>query len=511
MSQSVSRTANGVRPHFDLQLAPVPHIRASQWDFGDMTSRALIAWQCVREVLGDAAGDPDLEAGLWQHLRSCLHPDTGLAFVPDHSDPAQGQYYYHMWDQGMVFYHLVQRFHRGDAEALPWIRRLQQGLIALARRDVLHDRQGIPGLVPDFSRVLWWPTDCFWNDANTPLPNRDFGKMHWTNFTPVAGVLLRPQAMLAGRTNDPNDLELALELAGGFLCGFQEQRGSTSPTFDEHGRFKGHFHGTITGVIGLVVLGRHLLGHGEPELGCRYVELAARVYRWAACDTISNPNRACSCGYFPETAGYGPRAGVSGVSELCCTADMIELACELAACADLDPQWTRLADLWSDVERFTINQVFQSQFTDPARLRARLPDTDADHALERLRGSWIGLRSFPNDLGWYRRTDGIAVTVPQEQAAQSSRPIVACLIPAGCCAYSAVRALAAAWRMADRFPAVDRAAKRTTREKAGTVNFLGLWPDVKPNDTPTYELTYEGSKLVRIEPAGLKYPFLEGL
>ncbi len=43
MRQAVSRLRDGVRPHFDNALAPVPKIAPAQWDCGDMTSRALIA------------------------------------------------------------------------------------------------------------------------------------------------------------------------------------------------------------------------------------------------------------------------------------------------------------------------------------------------------------------------------------------------------------------------------------------------------------------------------------
>lgn len=443
LRQSLSPTPRGLRPHFDMILAPVPRLAHSQWDFGDMTSRALIDWLLIRQVLGPDAVDTTVESGLWRHLESFLHPETGLAFVPDHSVSPGGPYYYHMWDQGMMFHLLVLTLlSKSDAGpdrrlTLERIRRLQAGLQHKARRTVLHDRQGLPGLVADFSEVLWWPTDGFWDDATVFPSDRDFGAMHWIHFTFVAGLLLRPQAALAALTGEERDVKLAIELAGGFLCGFEEVRGSTSPMFDPGGRFKGHFHGAVTGLIGVVELGRYLLDHGDAAQGERLIALAIQVYRWIFDFTPgSNPNAACSCGYFPETIGYGPRAGVTGVTELCCTADVIELAAALAACHTLRSAWRGLADLWDDIERFTVNEVFHTQFTDPERLLPRL---------DRMRGVWAGFHSFPCDVAWYQTAAGVAKQIPELDLTEVPA-VVPLLSAAGCCAYSGVRALCTAWK-----------------------------------------------------------------
>ncbi len=38
-----------------------------------------------------------------------------------------------------------------------------------------------------------------------------------------------------------------------------------------------------------------------------------------------------------------------------------------------------------------------------------------------------------------------------------------------------------------------------------------VWPNLREDDTPVYSLEYSGNQLVRIEPRGLNYPYLEGL
>ena len=37
MRRALTPTPNGLRPHFDMALAPVPRLAHAQWDFGDVT------------------------------------------------------------------------------------------------------------------------------------------------------------------------------------------------------------------------------------------------------------------------------------------------------------------------------------------------------------------------------------------------------------------------------------------------------------------------------------------
>lgn len=194
MTQIVDRVATGLRPAFDCVLLPQPRIRHTQWDHGDTTSRALLAWQYVRAITGDDDTGREIEAGLWQHL----HPQTGLAFVPEHSDAARGGTYYHLWDQGRVLTYLAARFrmmHGQRAEQqdlLVLIRRLQAGLLKLAT----HTR------LPTGEMAVSWKADAYWNDSATLPGDRDFGDQNWTGWCLVASQLIEPQALLAAATGD---------------------------------------------------------------------------------------------------------------------------------------------------------------------------------------------------------------------------------------------------------------------------------------------------------------------
>ena len=435
MMQTVDPVPTGMRPAFDCVLLPQPRIRHTQWDHGDTTSRALLAWLYVREITGDESTGRELEDGLWQHLQSVLHPQTGLAFVPEHSDIPGGQYYYHLWDQGRVLTYLAARLRispeSGRSHVLDLIRSLQAGLRRIATKTEL----------PGGATALTWASDAFWNDSTTLPDDRDFGDQNWVGWCLVASQLIEPQTALAELTGAPQDLALAMETARGFLAGFEERRLSTAPMFAADGHFRGHFHSAVSGLLGLVKLSRLLWSRGETALATEWIDLTAQAYGW-----IFNPQRnvnpGCSCGYFPETAADTPHK----CSELCCVADMVELAAELAECAPLDPRWASLNDLWDDVERFTRNEIFKMQFTDMDRLLPHIADLAAGtDTLSRLMGTWGSCRTFLPDAGMYPGREDAQLNMPQ--AATPATDGTPMLTSGGCCAYSGVRALRAAWKL----------------------------------------------------------------
>lgn len=579
MSQTVDPVDTGMRTAFDCVLLPQPKIRHTQWDHGDTTSRALLAWQYVREITGDTQIGREIEEGLWRHDLSLLHPETGLAFVPEHSDAANGQYYYHLWDQGRVLTTLATRLRTswGDVvereRLLVLIRRMQAGMTHLASRTVL----------PDGEVALTWGSDAFWNDSTVLPTDRDFGDQNWVGWCLVASQLIEPQAMLAAVTGDEQDFDLALMAARGFLAGFEERRHSTAPMFAADGHFRGHFHSAVSGLLGLVKLSRLLWDRNETGQAKEWIDLIVNAYRWIF-DAKNNVNPGCSCGYFPETASETPHA----CSELCCVADMVELAAELAQCASLDPRWAGLSDLWDDVERFTRNEIFKMQFTSLDRLLPHTADpATARDILSRLLGTWGSCRSFLPDAGMYPGRAGVQLNMPQAAApATDDTPM---LTTGGCCAYSGVRALYTAWKEAVtteervttvrissrhedpnvvlrplaeggiqfharrdhtlriRIPSRVRAddvrvegsqvqewssdhrwlslmlraddkgiiqwpvVEWSTREVAGPLNHLGLWPDTPHNERLSCILDYRGNELICIRPAGKKLPYIRGL
>ncbi len=584
MTQTVDCVTTGMRPAFDCALLPQPKIHHTQWDHGDTTSRALLAWLYVREITGDDQAGREVENGLWQHLQSILHPQTGLACVPEHSAADHGRYYYHLWDQGRVLRYLVARlriFQFDKAEKkrlLVLIRRLQAGLRHLAT----------PWQLANGKTALSWTSDVFWNDSTT-LPNdRDFGAQNWTGWCIVTSQLIEPQTMLAEITGDGQDLETALMFARGFLAGYEQRRQSTMPMFAADGHFRGHFHGAVSGLLGLVKLAQLLWAGGATKQATEWIALATRAYRWIF-SPERNVNPGCSCGYFPETAADVPHSS----SELCCTADMVELAIELAQCADLDAQWTELSDLWDDVERFTRNEIFKMQFTRVEKIwphvitAGNMTAAQARQCLQKLLGTWGSCRNYLPDAGWYRgRLQLNLPSIDNRSRVSDETPM---LTSGGCCAYSGVRALHAAWKQSVvteqcltsvripsrhedqnvvlqpikeggiafnarsdhrlririspriKFDTVRVAGQRvqdwsvdkrwltltlqngergtvrwpaplwSTREVAGPINHLGLWPDTKRDERLACVLDYRGNELTSITPAAIKLSYLDGL
>lgn len=445
MTQTVDRVPTGYRPTFDCALLPQPILRHTQWDHGDVTSRALTAWHCVREITGDHDTGREIEEGLWQHLQSVLHPQTGMAFVPEHSDSAGGHYYYHMWDQGRTMGYLVLRLKSPFTPAAERdtlrqrVRRLQQGVLAVANKHRL----------PDGTEALAWPLDVFWNRTPGLPEGREFGDQNWFGFCIATSQLLGPQVELAEWTGEAGDLDLAMQIARGFLAGLEQRRGSTMPMFGPDGAFRGHWHGAISGVDGLVKLARYLWRLGETPLAQEWIELAARVYHWIF-DRERNVNPVASCGLCPESASDQPWSS----SELCCTADLIELITDLGPCAALRPEWSELADTWDVLERAARNELLNMQFTQPEKLvphlllTSGLSEAEARARLSRMIGLWNGSRSYLNDLGYFMGSDPLERNLP----ALANHPGLGSDTPAlgsgGCCAYSGVRGLYAVWKHA---------------------------------------------------------------
>jgi len=446
MTRCVDKIPTGRRAPFCYDLLPVPNISPSQWDHADNTGRALRAWFAVREMVGATAAGAEIEAGLWQHLQSIIHPATGLACVPEFSNLPNGPRYYHTWDQGRLFDYLVLRWSEiaesaaEKAELLAMIRKLQKGLVALSATAV----------DPGGATARWWPAEVYF-DAEPQPESGNCGPHDFRGWCIGASQFLPPQVRLASLTGDAAELKLALEMARGFLAGHERRRGSTAPMFAADGKFYGHFHGAVSGLDGVLQLAVLLHRQGDKALAGEWIDLAARVYHWIF-DAEKNVNPGSTCGCFPETASDKSLGG----SELCCAADMIEFAIHLAGCAALHPRWAGLADLWDDVERFVRNEVMKTQVTDVGRIAelAVLPPAmtpaEALATLRRQEGIWMFGRRFLHDLITMQRPETIH-SVPwlvKAAAEGSTSKLVPVLGTGGCCAYSGVRALHAVWRHA---------------------------------------------------------------
>ena len=136
---------------------------------------------------------------------------------------------------------------------------------------------------------------------------------------------------------------------------------------------------------------------------------------------------AGSWGWFPENNGNNTRSRT--VCEICCTADMIELAAVLAAAAPLAPKLAGWDALWDHVERYSVNNLVHSQFTITPAYRKLIGEIGGDLGLARqLVGAWSGYHQ-PHDLVSFRRSDG------------RIEMLMGC-----CCNYSGTRGLYACWK-----------------------------------------------------------------
>ncbi|MBN1422578.1 MAG: prolyl oligopeptidase family serine peptidase [Planctomycetes bacterium] len=407
------------RTHFSCALLPRPVLAHGRWDCGDLTSRGILAWIAAREMTGDRTTGREIEEGQRRFLLSMLDAKTGLAFVPEISDPGKGTFQFHSWDQSRALRALCRWYETtpGDRTRIrPLIDRMIDGL------DRFSD---IRGDDPAWGPYACWSADEFDQDRRPvehPFDRNaypDIGEL----IPDPAGSSIEGLAMWARVAGDEKALDLAIRFTNGELGRHRADKWPPDQRrfsgFEPDGAFAGHFHSKTTTLIGIAKLGRLLLERGRREEGLRFLRAARRSYDWIF--AADNPGRGSRIGWFRE------RPRVSS-AEICSTGDMVELAEALAACATLDPALGGWADLHDDVESMTLNMIARSQIRLTPQFRAFLAaryGADAEAALaiaRRLDGAWP-TTPLPNDL-----------------VAGSSIPM------SGCCQYAGLRGLYAGWR-----------------------------------------------------------------
>lgn len=411
------------RPAFGCALLPRVAISGGQgmmarWECGDLTSRAILGWIALRHMTGDTETGREVEEGQRRFLLSILHPDTGLAFVPELSDPSKGTYQYHSWDQSRALRALVRWYQTSPDDrdrTKTRIDRLIRGL---------DDFADIRGTDAKWGPYACWSADEF-DHKHRPVPH-PFDRKAFPNIGELipdpAGSCIEPLAMYAALTGDPKALDLAVRFANGE---FGQHRGDKFPPdqkrfsgFAPDGSIAGHLHSKTTTLIGIVKLARCLAGRGRLEAAKRYLRQVRKTYDWIL--TPGNPTRGSRIGWFPERPG-------SGGSEICCTADMIELAAVMASCATLAPEFGDWADLYDDVESMTVNMIARGQIQMIPRFEKYLHDRYGADAT--------------GQLATARRLDGTWPTcpAPNDLCPGHSLPL------SGCCQYAGVRALYSGW------------------------------------------------------------------
>ena len=405
------QTPLGRRGHFDLPIVPAPrYLEGCQWSDGDLTARALDAWMFSRRITGDYETGAEVEAEQYRYFRNLIDPKTGLIFVPMHSEPNRPGVYTHMWDQCRGIRHMTNRLalgyggHTEETRELIW--KMLNGCVRLSST--------VPGKNGEPAR--YWQTDTY-VDGQPIDKTADYGETNFVDFAIVSALLLTPVVKFYRITGEEKLLTLARELANGFLSGLEKRRESTRPMISADGAFYGHFHTCANGLTGLTDLAVELYRVGDPARARELLSTVERAYRWALSET--NLNRGSSCGWFPESTAHT----VCDASELCCTADMIELAAAMTEAGELIPGFEHLQAICEDAERFTKNELFAMQILKPEQLLAFIPRQDAAEfkkLLPLFLGGWAASRSWLCDF--LRHYDG----VPD-------------LTTIGCCLYSGQR------------------------------------------------------------------------
>ena len=405
-------TPQGRKGYFDMQLVPEATLAVNQWSNGDMTSRALDAWLFARLVTGDYDTGRDVEDGQLNYLKNMIHPVTGLVFVPEHSEPHRRGYYCHLWDQGRALRHLSNRLrhaYRPEAlDARAAADRMLETLVAMSVTETDEDGE----------TARYWPTDTF-VDGRPIDRTLDYGDCNFIDFTVACAQFLEPVVNLYIATSETRYLTLAGELARGFIGGFERRRGSTKPMFAPDGAFRGHVHTCVSGLTGVCELAKQLYAAGQREKADAFIKLVARSYDWLL--TEGQFNRGSSGGWFPEGSGDAPPYD----SELCCTADMIELAASLADVSSKIPGYEALDRLYEDAERFTLNELCAMQIIRPEKFRPYLKASARGEMFDRVArvvdGGWAASRNWLSET--FRLKNGVERQV----------------YTIGCCLYSGQR------------------------------------------------------------------------
>ena len=404
----------GRRGYFDMQLVPEPTLGVNQWSDGDMTSRALDAWMFARLITGDRETGRAMEDEQFRYFRNLFHRDSGLVFVPEHSEPNRRGYYTHLWDQGRALRHLsnmlLHSYRTEEMDVRAAIDRMLETLIGMSATETLEDGE----------TARYWVTDTY-VDGQPIDRTLDYGETNFIDFTVACAQFLEPVVNVYKATGEGRYLALATELANGFIGGYERRRGSTKPMFAPDGAFRGHFHTCVSGLTGICELAKQLYAAGDREKAEQLVKLAERSYEWIFAG--GNPVRGSSSGWFPEGAGEAAPYD----SELCCTADMIEFAASLAGVSTAIPGHEDLDRLWEDVERFTVNELCAMQIIRPETFRMyRInPPEGRDDMFEKtarvIDGGWAASRNWLSEM--FRLKDGA-----QRQ-----------IYTIGCCLYSGQR------------------------------------------------------------------------
>ena len=382
-----------------------------QWDLGDCTARAIMAWIAIREMTGDRTTGAEVERGQREFLLTMLHPETGLVWFA--ADKEKGTYHSHTWDQGRTLRALVRWYETkpSDRRRLkPLIERMIAGLDRCVTTRGTDEKWGPYGI---------WPSSVVINGKPGSLE----AEPHFCNV--CGGIFVEPLVMYAELTDDPRAVQLAKVFTSAELGGHQgDVVAARRPfKFNADGSFGGHLHSKTATLVGVAKLARYLASHGQMDQARPYFRFLRKSYEWLFDE--ENRARGSRIGFIPEHPGGGNH-------ETCCVADVIELAEVMASCAQLDPELHDWAALHDDVQSMLVNVV--------ARVQLKFTPT-----LEKVLAGYYGTDAAQH-LATARCFDGVCLATFVGNDMIYNNGGKPCMCVGGCCQYAGVRALYSGWR-----------------------------------------------------------------
>ncbi len=354
--------------YFRVKLAPPTFIH-------DAISFAACGpkyWEAVVMMRAMTASERfnDMEERYRKFMLSCIEED-GLFYCkigPERPwDKSSPEDYANIYGQGrMIRALLAQHDYDSNPEWMQRARKIGNRLaeIAIAKDDYVY-YPTTPGYGDVFSypKSGWKVTELL----RKPQPNMADVPDDTFGIPMYLGGTILPLVRLAERLQDEKTLELATKLTRFLLLpdsGWVPQEYARGVAPAEHGVYRGHFHGHVMALRGILACGIATNDTGMQQFARDGYEFSRNL-------------GIGPLGWCEEYAGKHSH-------ETCCLADMISLALHLS--------YAGLGDYWDDVDGYVRNHLTEGQFIDlekMKRLNSNLTP-EQEKLLERAVGTYCG-------------------------------------------------------------------------------------------------------------------------